>query len=196
MPSEKSVERGRGRPHGVKDRRPRRFKPRLIVPVEQQVLSKREAAAVAGIGLSKIDQNLKAIGAVRSGSRILIFRDRLMAWVQSLPPAVPPPSLPRSRWCAMTVVKGVPVAASGISELIEAGAPELAASSADRAPSGDGQIDTATAGSSDGKCHAVNAEGGKTHNKIPSRADRLQKLERDHKLNNAVVTAPAKKMRG
>ncbi|MFX8871947.1 hypothetical protein ABTM94_19820, partial [Acinetobacter baumannii] len=49
---------------------------------------KREAAAVAGVGLSKIDQNLSAIGAVRSGSRILIFRDQLMAWVHSLPPAV------------------------------------------------------------------------------------------------------------
>jgi hypothetical protein len=97
MPSEKSVKRGRGRPHGVKDRKPRRFKPRLIVPVEQHVLSKREAAAVAGVGLSKIDQNLKAIGAVRSGSRILIFRDRLMAWVGSLPPAVPPRSLTRER---------------------------------------------------------------------------------------------------
>jgi hypothetical protein len=73
----------------------------------------------------------------------------------------------------MTVVKGEPVAVSGISELIEAGAPELAASSADRAPSGDGQIDTATACSSDGKCHAVNAESGKTDNKIRPRVDRL-----------------------
>jgi hypothetical protein len=81
----------------MKDRTPRRFKPRLIVPVEQHVLSKREAAAVAGIGLSKIDQNLKAIGAVRSGARVLIFRDRLMAWVESLPPAVPARSLTRER---------------------------------------------------------------------------------------------------
>jgi hypothetical protein len=97
MPNEKSGKRGRGRPRGVKDRKRRRFKPRLIVPVEQQVLSKREAAAVAGIGLSKIDQNLKAIGAVRSGARVLIFRDRLMAWVESLPPAAPPPSLARER---------------------------------------------------------------------------------------------------
>ena len=97
MPSEKSVKRGRGRPHGVKDRKPRRFKPRLIVPVEQHVLSKREAAAVAGVGLSKIDQNLKAIGAVRSGTRVLTFRDRLMVWLQSLPPAVPPRSLTRER---------------------------------------------------------------------------------------------------
>jgi hypothetical protein len=97
MPSEKSVKRGRGRPHGVKDHKPRRFKPRLIVPMEQQVLSKREAAAVAGVGVSKIDQNLKAIGAVRSGARVLIFRDRLMAWVESLPPAAPPTSLTRER---------------------------------------------------------------------------------------------------
>jgi hypothetical protein len=97
MPSENSVKRGRGRPRGVKDRKPRRFKPRLVVPVEQEVLSKREAAAVAGVGLSKIDQNLKAIGAVRSGSRVLIFRDRLMAWVHSLPPAVPPPPLARDK---------------------------------------------------------------------------------------------------
>jgi hypothetical protein len=96
MPSEKPVKRGRGRPHGVKDRKPRRPRPRLVVPIEQQVLSKREAAAVAGVGLSKIDQNLKAIGAVRSGSRVLIFRDRLMSWVHSLPPAVPSPSLARN----------------------------------------------------------------------------------------------------
>jgi hypothetical protein len=102
MPSEKSVKRGRGRPRGVKDRKRRRFKPRLIVPVEQQVLSKREAAAVAGVGVSKIDQNLKAIGAVRSGARVLIFRDRLMAWVESLPPAVPAPSLTRERAAAGT----------------------------------------------------------------------------------------------
>jgi excisionase family DNA binding protein len=92
MLSEKSVKRGRGRPHGVKDRKPRSPRPRLVVPIEQQVLSKREAAAVAGVGLSKIDQHLGAIGAVRSGSRVLIFRDRLMAWVHSLPPAVVPPS--------------------------------------------------------------------------------------------------------
>jgi hypothetical protein len=97
MPSEKSVKRGRGRPHGVKDRKRRRFRPRMAVPLEQQVLSKREAAAVAGVGLSKIDQNLKAIGAVRSGARILIFRDHLMAWVQSLPPAVPTRSATRER---------------------------------------------------------------------------------------------------
>jgi hypothetical protein len=93
MPCEKSDKRGRGRPHGVKDRKPRRFKPRLVVPMDQQVLSKREAAAVAGVGLSKIDQHLKAIRAVRSGSRVLIFRDRLMTWVRSLPPAVSPSSL-------------------------------------------------------------------------------------------------------
>jgi hypothetical protein len=97
MANEKSGKRGRGRPHGVKDRKPRRLKPRLIVPMEQQILSKREAAAVAGIGVSKIDQNLAAIGAVRSGTRVLIFRDRLMAWVQSLPPAAPPTSLTRER---------------------------------------------------------------------------------------------------
>jgi hypothetical protein len=35
MPSEKSVKRGRGRPRGVKDRKPRHFKPRMVVPVEQ-----------------------------------------------------------------------------------------------------------------------------------------------------------------
>jgi hypothetical protein len=52
---------------------------------------------VAGVGVSKIDQNLKAIGAVRSGARVLIFRDRLMAWVESLPPAAPPTSLTRER---------------------------------------------------------------------------------------------------
>jgi hypothetical protein len=100
MPSEKSVKRGRGRPRGMKDRKRRSFKPRLIVPMEQQVLSKREAAAVAGVGVSKIDQNLKAIGAVRSGARVLIFRDRLMAWVKSLPPAVPPSSLAHERAAA------------------------------------------------------------------------------------------------
>lgn len=179
MPSEKSVKRGRGRPHGVKDRKRRSFKPRLIVPVEQHVFSKREAAAVAGVGLSKIDQNLKAIGAVRSGTRVLIFRDRLMAWLQSLPPAVPPSSLRRER--AVMPDDG--------------GAPVLAASCTDGAPPGDGQIDTAT-GSSDGKCHAVNAENGETDNKTRSRVDRLQKLEHDYKLNKAVVTVPAKKMQG
>jgi hypothetical protein len=176
MASKKSGKRGRGRPHGVKDRKRRSFKPRLIVPMQQQVLSKREASAVAGVGVSKIDQNLKAIGAVRSGTRVLIFRDRLMVWLQSLPPAVPPPSLRRER----AVVP-------------DDGAPELAASSADGAPPGDGQIDTAT-GSSDGKCHAINAENGKTDNKTRSRVDRLQKLEHDYKLNKAVVTVPAKKM--
>ncbi len=168
MPNEKSGKRCRG---------PRRFKPRLIVPMEQQVLSKPEAAAVAGVGVSKIDQNLKAIGAVRSGTRVLIFRDRLMAWLQSLPPAVPPPSLRRER----AVVPD------------DGGAPELAASSADGAPPGDGQIDTATE-SGDGKCHAVNAEGSKTDDKTRSRVDRVQKLEHDYKLNKAVVTVPAKKM--
>jgi hypothetical protein len=84
----------------MKDRTARRFKPRLVVPIEQQVLSKREAAAVAGVGVSKIDQNLKAIGAVRSGARVLIFRDRLMAWVESLPPAAPSTSLTRERAAA------------------------------------------------------------------------------------------------
>jgi hypothetical protein len=177
MASKKSGKRGRGRPHGVKDRKRRRFKPRLIVPVEQHVLSKREAAAVAGVGVSKIDQNLKAIGAVRSGTRVLIFRDRLMAWLQSLPPAVPPSSLRRER--AVMPDDG--------------GAPELAASSADGAPRGNGQIDTATE-SGDGKCHAVTAEGSKTDDKTRSRVDRLQKLEHDYKLNKAVVTVPAKKM--
>ena len=177
MPSEKSVKRGRGRPHGVKDRKRRSFKPRLIVAMQQQVLSKREASAVAGVGVSKIDQNLKAIGAVRSGTRVLIFRDRLMAWLQSLPPAVPPSLLRRER----AVVPD------------DVGAPELAASSADGAPRGNGQIDTATE-SGDGKCHAVNAENGETDNMTRSRIDRLQKLEHDNKLNKAVVTVPAKKM--
>jgi hypothetical protein len=179
MPSEKSGKRGRGRPRGVKDRKRRSFKPRLIVPIQQQVFSQREAEAVAGVGVSKIDQNLEAIGAVRSGTRVLIFRDRLMAWLHSLPPAVPPPSLRRER----AVVPD------------DGGAPELAGSSADGAPPGDGQIDTATGSSSDGKCHDVNAEGSKTDNKTRSRVDRLQKLEHDYKFNKAVVTAPAKKMR-
>jgi hypothetical protein len=83
------------------------------------VLSKREAAAVAGVGLSKIDQNLKAIGAVRSGGRVLIFRDRLLAWVQSLPPAVSSPlTHARGSRRAMTVAKREPVATAEISELV------------------------------------------------------------------------------
>ena len=177
MPSEKSGKRGRGRPHGVKDHKPRRFKPRLIVPMEQQVLTKPEAAAVSSLGISKIDQNLEAIGAVRSGTRVLIFRDRLMAYLRSLPPAVPPPFLRRE----LAVVPN------------DGGGSEIAASSVDGTTPGDPQIDTA-AGTSNGKCYAVNAENGRPENKTRSRADRLQKLDHNDKLNKAVVTVAAKKM--
>ena len=177
MPSEKSVKRGRGRPHGVKDHKPRRFKPRLIMSMDKEVLSKPEAAAVACVGVSKIDQNLKAIGAVRSGTRVLIFRDRLMAWLRSLPPAVPPPFLRRER----AVVPD------------DGGAPEIAASSVDGTTPGDAQIDT-VAGTSNGKCHAVNAENGRRENKIRSRADGLQKLDHNDELYKAAVTVAAKKM--
>jgi hypothetical protein len=173
MPGEKSVKRGRGRPHGVKDRKPRRFKPRLVVPLEQQILSKREAAAVAGIGLSKIDENLKAIGAVRSGSRVLIFRERLMAWVHSLPPAVPSTVTP----------PGLPVAAAEISELIERGAPRLGAGSIARAGLGDLQTDAAI------------AECGKPDDGVGSPFSPSQNLERDSQLNEGVSATPAKKMR-
>jgi hypothetical protein len=148
MPGEKSVKRGRGRPRGVKDRKPRRFRSRLVVPLEQVVLSKREAAAVAGVGLSKIDQNLAAIGAVRSGARVLIFRDRLLAWVQSLPPA-----MPFTRQRAMTVAKGEPVAVVEVSKLIKAGVPGSAANSADRGRLGTEQAAGGCSGDANARVH-------------------------------------------
>jgi hypothetical protein len=93
----------------------------------------------------------------------------------------------------MTVTKREPVAATEISELIEAGAPERAASSADRALLGDGQTDPATGGSSNSKCRALGAEAGKTNrHKIRVLAERLQAVDDAHKRDRAALIEKVK----
>jgi hypothetical protein len=93
----------------------------------------------------------------------------------------------------MTVPKRKLVAAAEISKLIEAGAPELAAYSADRTRLGDGQTDAATGGSSDGKCRALDAEAGKTNrHKVRVLAERLQAVDDAYKRDRAALIEEAK----
>jgi hypothetical protein len=93
----------------------------------------------------------------------------------------------------MTVAKGEPLAAAESSELI-AGAPKLAACSADRALLGDRQTDPATVdGSSDGKCRALVAEAGKTNrHKVRVLAERLQAVDDAYKRDRAALIEEVK----
>jgi hypothetical protein len=94
----------------------------------------------------------------------------------------------------MTVAKGEPLAAAESSELI-AGAPKLAACSADRALLGDRQTDPVTVdGSSDGMCRALDTEGGKTNrHKVFVLAEQLQAIDDAHKRDRAALIEEAKK---